>query len=171
MSSKLKKKAKAKVKEQIRRAAGANVSVLDVCRIRENAKRQADRMESEATSRAFMAQLAVPLNVLVHDYWPKSAKKKAPKFIDEVLSLQDAWIRGIVTDEQLEDLLFDYTGLRMKDLIDCGIKYRTFEVLDYMKFEDHEVGTCSRCGKRLVNYGDVNFCSKCGTRVVFKGEI
>lgn len=172
MSNKLKRKAKSKVKEQIRKAAGANLSVMDVCRIREEAKRHADKMENEATARAFLGQLAVPLNILVHDYWPKTARKRAPQFIEEVLSLQDSWVRGIVTDEELENLLFDYTGFRMKDLITNGngIVYRTFKVLDYMKFEDHEVGVCSRCGKRLINFGDVNFCSKCGTRVTWEVE-
>jgi ribosomal protein S27AE len=142
-----------------------------VWQMHEIAKKQADKMEQEATARAFLGQLAIPLNILVHEHWPKSAKKKAPKFIDDVLSLQDSWIRGVVTDKELEDLLFEYTGLRMVDLIDCGVKFRTFKVSNYRKLDDHEEGGCRKCGTMLANYGDTNFCPKCGTRLTWGGEV
>lgn len=142
-----------------------------VLAMRAISKIQADKTEDEITVRAFLAQLAIPLNILVHEHWPKSAKKKAPKFIDDVLSLQDSWIRGVVTDEELEDLLFEYTGLRMVNLIDGGVKFRTFEVTNYRKFDDHEEGGCRKCGTILANYGETNFCPKCGTRLNWNGEI
>lgn len=34
--------------------------------------------------------LAIPLNVLVNDYWEKSARKRIPKFIEDVISLYEA---------------------------------------------------------------------------------
>lgn len=154
-----------RMKKQIAYAKKNNIPIQDVWRMHEVAKKHADMMEQEATARAFLAQLALPLNLLVHDYWSKTAKRRAPKFISDLLSLNDSWIRGVVTDKELDDLLFDFTGKRMADIIDCGVVYRTFEVTNYHKFDDHEEGGCRKCGTMLANYGDTNFCPKCGTRL------
>lgn len=96
-----------KIKSQIKRARKAGMSNLDLLRIKETAKKAADRLENEATEKAFLYMLAIPLNVLVHDYWSKTAKKKAPKFIDDVISLFESVQEGVVTDKELADLLKD----------------------------------------------------------------
>lgn len=159
------------LKRQVQMARKRGMDPVDVLRMRKIAEKNSEKKEQEYTARAFLAQLAIPLNILVHEHWPKSARKKAPKFIDDVLSLQDSWIRGVVTDEQLEDLLFEYTGLRMVDLVDCGVKYRSFKVENYRKLEDHEEGICCKCGTILANWGETNFCPKCGTRLTWGGEV
>ena len=99
-----------KVKQQIKRARKAGLTPVDILRMREVAKKEANK----ATDRAFLYMLAIPLNVLVNDYWPKSAKKRAPKFIDDVLSLYEAVEAGVVTDEQLRELLRDMAGLEVE---------------------------------------------------------
>ena len=96
-----------KMKNQIRRARKAGMSNLDLLRIKETAKKAADKLESEAVEKAFLYMLAIPLNVLIHDYWSKTAKKKAPKFIDDVISLYESVQAGVVTDKELADLLKD----------------------------------------------------------------
>ena len=58
--------------------------------------------------------LAIPVNVLVNDYWRKGEKKKAPKFIEDVLSLCEAVECGVVTDEQLAELLEDMAGVKIE---------------------------------------------------------
>ena len=103
-----------KVKQQIKRARKAGLTPLDILRMREVAKKEADKLEQQATDKAFLYMLAIPLNVLVNDYWPKSAKKRAPKFIDDVLSLYEAVQDGVVTDEQLRELLRDMAGLKVE---------------------------------------------------------
>ena len=55
--------------------------------------------------------LAIPLNVLVNDYWSKSAKKRAPKFIKDVMSLYEAVQDGVVSKDDLSDLLKDMAGI------------------------------------------------------------
>lgn len=70
---------------------------------------------NEATKKAFLYLLAIPLNVLVNDYWSKSAKKRAPKFIEEVINLYEAVQAGVVTDEQLEELLWEMAGVRLEE--------------------------------------------------------
>ena len=55
-------------------------------------------MEQEATERAFLYMLSIPLIILFEDYWQKTAKKKAPKFIEDVASLYESVQMGIVTE-------------------------------------------------------------------------
>ena len=90
------------------------ISNLDLLRMREIARKEAEKMENEATEKAFLYMLAIPLNVLVNDYWSKSAKKRAPKFIEDVISLYESVQEGVVTDQELADLLFDMAGVKIE---------------------------------------------------------
>ena len=58
--------------------------------------------------------LAIPLNVLFHEYWQKTAKKKAPKFVEEVIKLYGAVQQGTVTHKDLADLLDDLAGIKIE---------------------------------------------------------
>lgn len=69
---------------------------------------------SKATNDAFMLMLAIPLEVLAFDYWPKSAHKRLPKFLDEVLGLYDAYEAGVLTLEELREDLYKYGGIQIK---------------------------------------------------------
>ena len=102
-----------KVRKQVKRAQRAGYSTLDVARMREVARREAEKMESRAIEKSFLYMLAIPLNVLVNDYWPKSAKKKAPEFIEKVASLYKSVQSGVVTDKELADLLEEYAGMHI----------------------------------------------------------
>lgn len=93
------------------RAKKAGMSNIEVLQMREIAKKQAEKMEKEAIEKAFLYMLTIPLNVLFSDYWEKTARRKAPKFIDEVFKLYEAVQDGIVTDEQLAEFLDDVAGV------------------------------------------------------------
>ena len=99
------------IRKQNLRGKKAGLSAIDVCMIRECAKKQAEKMENSATDNAFLYMLAIPLNVLVNDYWSKSAKKRAPKFIKDVMSLYEAVQDGVVSKDDLSDLLKDMAGI------------------------------------------------------------
>ena len=101
---------------QNKRAMQKGLTQLQIAQMREIASKQAKAMEDRATKEAFLAMLAIPLNVLISDYWPKAKPAKTKKFIDEVLSLYEAWEKDIVTSEQLNDFLFEYGGVRVEDL-------------------------------------------------------
>ena len=58
--------------------------------------------------------LVIPTNVLVSDYWQKSAKKRAPKFIEDVMSLYEAVEKGVVSEKQLADLLYELAGIKIE---------------------------------------------------------
>ena len=69
----------------------------------------------EAIDTAFTLMLALPLEVLIGDgYWVKSAKKRLPKFMDEVLSLYDSWNKGVLTIEELREDLWNYGGIKLE---------------------------------------------------------
>lgn len=90
-----------------------NVSNLDLLKARQIAKEEAYKMEKEAEERALLQILAIPLNVLVADYWPKSAKRKAPKFIRSCISLYASYRGGIVSDEELAALVEEFAGYKV----------------------------------------------------------
>lgn len=103
-----------RMKNQINRARKAGISNVDLARMKEVAKKEAKKMESDAVEKAFLYMLAIPLNVLVYDYWSKTAKKKAPKFIEDVISLYESVQAGAVTDEELAELLNELAGVNVE---------------------------------------------------------
>lgn len=102
-----------RLKHQQKKARQAGMSNVDLLRIREAAKKEALKMEQVATERAFLYMLAIPLNVLFNDYWEKTAKRKAPKFIEECMKLYEAVQDGIVSEQQLAELLDDLAGVKI----------------------------------------------------------
>lgn len=57
-------------------------------------KKNITKNDKEATEKAFLYMLAIPLNVLASKYWKKSAKKRLPKFIEEVIGMYEAdWLK------------------------------------------------------------------------------
>ena len=96
------------------KASKAGISNVDLLKMKELARKEAEKMESEAIEKAFVYMLAIPLNVLANDYWEKSAKKRMPKFIDDVVSLYVSVQNGNVSNEELIDLVKEYAGLELK---------------------------------------------------------
>ena len=76
-------------------------------------KRKNSHIEDKANEKAFLYMLAIPLNVLV-DQWGDEAKDKAPEFIEEVIGLYEAVQDGIVSDDQLAELLDDMAGVKIE---------------------------------------------------------
>ena len=103
-----------KVQQQMKKAKKQGLTPLDVLHMKEIAKKQAAIMETEAKEKAFLYMLAIPLNVLFNDYWSKSAKKKAPKFIEEVIKLYEAVQEGQVTEKELAELLDELAGVKIE---------------------------------------------------------
>lgn len=77
----------------------------------ENIRKQA---RDEAVDTALTLMLALPLEVLKDKYWVKSAKRRLPKFMDNVLSLYDSWNRGEITIEELREDLWEYGGIKIE---------------------------------------------------------
>jgi hypothetical protein len=45
----------------------------------------------------------------------QSAKKRAPKFIEDVISLYESVQDGVVTERELADLLKEYAGITVNE--------------------------------------------------------
>ena len=99
--------------QQMQRAKKSGLTSSDLLRMKLIAEQKTKEMEQEATERAFLYMLAIPLNVLVNDYWSKTAKKKASKFIEDVISLYDSVSEGVVTEKELAKLLEDMAGIKI----------------------------------------------------------
>lgn len=57
--------------------------------------------------------LVIPTNVLVADYWQKSAKKRIPKFVEDCISLYKAWEQGVVDMTEMQKLTEEYAGIKL----------------------------------------------------------
>ena len=88
------------------------MSQLDTARAMMIAQREAKKMETEATEKAFLYMLAIPLNVLVSDGIINHDNAK--DYIQSVLSLYESVEKGIVSDQELADLLHEYSGLNVE---------------------------------------------------------
>ena len=100
-------------KARMQKAKRAGVTPLDMARMHEIARKEARKIETEYLEKAFLFMLAIPLNVLVNDYWPKSARQKAPKFIEDVASLFESVQNGTVSEQELADLLNEMAGVNI----------------------------------------------------------
>lgn len=78
-------------------------------RARENILSNIDRLGDEM----FKMMLVIPTNLLIEDYWKKSAKTRIPKFVDDCLSLYEAWIQGVVNMDEMVKLTEEYSGIKM----------------------------------------------------------
>lgn len=69
----------------------------------------------DAIETAFTLMLAIPMEVLIgDDYWPKSGKKRIPKFLEDVLSLYDSWEKGVLTLDELRADLWKWGGIKVE---------------------------------------------------------
>lgn len=74
----------------------------------------AQKHERIAKEKAFVYMLAIPLDILANDYWSKTANKRIPEFINKVMSLFDSVDKGIVTHQELLDLIKHYSGIELE---------------------------------------------------------
>lgn len=100
--------AKNRMFNQMKMARQSGLTPVDLAKMRAVARKETIAVENEIFEKSFLYMLAIPLNVLVNDYWSKSAKRRAPKFIDDVLSLYESVRDGYVTEEELAALLEEY---------------------------------------------------------------
>ena len=106
--------AKSKRQQQIQRMRKMGFNNNQISVILESSNKKADELQRIAKEKAFLYMLAIPLNVLVNDYWEKSARKRIPKFIEDVISLYEAVQEGVVSEQQLADLLDEYAGVKIE---------------------------------------------------------
>ena len=82
-------------------------------RARKTIKEKSDRIAEDILK----MMIVIPTNVLINDYWEKTAKKRIPKFVEDCLSLYKSWVEGNVSMEEMQNLTEEYAGIK---LIDSG---------------------------------------------------
>lgn len=101
---------------------------LEIARMQAIATKTTKGMINDATEKAFLYMLAIPLNVLVSDgIITKDGEYNAEEYLNSVISLYKSVEKNIVTDEQLAGLIEEYTGMKLecewlkrKDNVDNG---------------------------------------------------
>lgn len=101
-------------KKQMKRAFKKGIPPLDVAKMQAIAKHQAEKMEKQASEKAFIDMLAVPCAVLAFDYWNKTAKKRIPEFVKEVVSLYESIQVGAVTREEIIEEFEKNSGIKLE---------------------------------------------------------
>ena len=57
--------------------------------------------------------IVIPTNVLINDYWQKTAKKRIPQFVDDCMSLYQSWSEGTISMEELQKRTEEYSGIKL----------------------------------------------------------
>lgn len=93
------------------RAKKSGITDTDLLLIRESAKKAAIEATKETYERAFVHVLGITITLLANDYWSKSAKKRVPKFVEDVVSLFESVQAGVVTEQELFEIIKEYAGI------------------------------------------------------------
>lgn len=79
---------------------------------------QIDGIKAEASEKAVAQAMAllltIPLEILITDYWPKTAHKRGQEFTEKVLNLYHKWENGEVDMDDLKAHLWEYGGVRFE---------------------------------------------------------
>lgn len=67
----------------------------------------------ELTQEIWFMLLAIPANVLIADYWPKTARQRIPEFVEKCMNLYRAWEQGAVDMTQMQELTEEYAGVKL----------------------------------------------------------
>lgn len=112
---------RSKLKQQIRRARRQGMSPLELLQTKQIARLEAERVcgvssevDNETADKAFLCMVAIPVSILATNYWPKSAKERVPKFVDEVLTLYESVQSGEVSAQSLADTLQNLANVNIE---------------------------------------------------------
>ena len=87
--------------------------------VREGVKKEIGKIKDEATSEAIttalILTLALPLEVLMDNYWKKSYAQRLPKFTEQILEYYSRWESGEIDIEDLKKDLWEYGGVRFEE--------------------------------------------------------
>lgn len=87
--------------------------------VRAGVKKEIEKIKEEATNEAIttalILTLALPLEVLMDNYWKKSYAKRLPKFTEQILEYYSRWENGELDIEELKKDLWEYGGVRFEE--------------------------------------------------------
>lgn len=75
-----------------------------------------EEAKEEAVNETLTLLLALPIEVLMDYYWPKSYKRKIPEFTEHVLEYYNQWQNGELDIEDLKRDIWEYAGIRLESI-------------------------------------------------------
>lgn len=75
-------------------------------------KREYDKQEAIGVEKGFIMGLAVVINLLIEDYWTKTAPKKVPNLAEDSINLLDSIQCGVVDVEDCIAYVEEHAGVR-----------------------------------------------------------
>ena len=104
-------------KRRSERPKSVTITMDELEKIRKfEAKKAKEFMMSKNTELAneiLKMMLVIPTNVLIADFWPKSARKKIPEFVESCMSLYEAWEKGVVAMDEMQKLTEESAGIKL----------------------------------------------------------
>lgn len=82
---------------------------------RQHARELEKKVKDEFYDDAFWHNMAVVLNVLLTEYWPKATKNKILMFCEQCRSLHESCRAGVVSGEDLIGILDEYQVVRHRE--------------------------------------------------------
>lgn len=67
----------------------------------------------ETSEEIILMMLAIPVNILVNDYWKKTAIKRIPKFVDDCMSLYQSFEAGAITMSEMIQVVEKYSKVKL----------------------------------------------------------
>lgn len=101
-------------KKTMKKAFKNGYSPLDVAKMQAIAKHAAIERINEAREEAFIDMLMIPCAVLAFDYWQKTAKRKMPDFVKEVVSLYESIEVGAVSRAEILETFEELSGMKLE---------------------------------------------------------
>lgn len=77
------------------------------------ARKQILDKSEELASEIFKMMLVIPTNILVNDYWKKTAETRIPKFVEDCIHLYESWTSGSVNVEEMCKLTERYGKIKL----------------------------------------------------------
>ena len=69
---------------------------------------------------ALVLMLALPMEVLIRDYWPDDFLDKMPGFVEAVLEMYEQWVNDEIDLEEIRSHLWEYGGIRLEQTEEGG---------------------------------------------------
>lgn len=88
---------------------------LDKIRRQEFARAKKILMDKneELAAEILRMMLVIPTNVLIADYWQKTARKRIPEFVGQCMELYKSWEQGVVDMTEMQKLTEEYAGIKL----------------------------------------------------------
>ena len=110
----------------------------------------------ELTQEIWFMLLAIPTNVLIADYWPKTARQRITEFVEKCMGFYRAWEQGAVDMTQMQELTEEYAGVKQQIAIIKKASAGGWKSFYKLKKESPKSNTGGK-GRGFNNFSERNY--------------